>query len=73
MSDPAGGRVMSRIKNSPFLTVLLSVFFTLILGSYAYTHSESGKKMEKDTFNLFLTEYRTNTSRMFDMIKGLKE
>jgi len=64
---------MNRIKNSPFLITLLSVLFTLILGSYAYTYSESGKKIEKDTFSLFLAEYRNNTDRMFDLIKGLKK
>jgi len=65
--------MVHKIKNSPFLITLLSILFTLILGSYAYTYSESDKKMEKETFNLFLTEYRTNTKMMFDLIKSLRE
>jgi len=64
---------MGRFKNSPFLIPLLSALFILILGSYAYTYSESGKSVPKDTFNMFLVEYRSNTQMMFDLIKELKE
>jgi len=68
-----GEGIMDKIKSSPFLITLLSVFFTLILGSYAYTYSESGKSMQKDTFNMFLAEYRSNTSMLVELIKELKK
>jgi len=64
---------MNKIKHSPFLITLFSGLFILILGSYAYTYSESGKSLPKDSFNLFLAEYRSNTDRMFEMFKDLKK
>jgi len=60
---------MDRMKNSPIFLSLITILFTLILGSYGYTYSESGKAVPKDTFNMFLIEYRTNTERMFDLIE----
>ncbi len=69
MSDTSGGGVMGKIKNNPFLMALIGFLFTLTLGSYAYTYTESDKKIEKDTFNLFLTEYRNNTDRIFQLLK----
>ena len=73
MSNTAGGGVMDKMKNSPIFICLVTILFTLILGSYAYTYSESAKATPKDTFNMFLVEYRNNTTLMFDMIKALKE
>jgi len=64
---------MEKIKSSPFLVTLLSVFFTLIIGSYTYTYLESQTSLPKDTFNMFLAEYRANHNLMFDLIKDLKD
>ncbi len=65
--------MMEKLKNSPFLIMVLSILFTLILGSYAFTWSASSKSVAKDSFALFLTEYRSNTNMMFQLIKELKK
>jgi len=84
MSSAYGGGVMDKMKNSPFLITVLGGLFLLILGSFAFTdsatykntqliHSGLEKTMKKDTFDMFLTEYRADTDRMFKLFEGLKE
>ena len=65
--------IMEKLKNSPFFLLVLGALFTLIMGSYAFTYSESGKTVKKDMFNMFLIEYRADTDRMFKLFEGLKE
>jgi len=66
-------RIMEKLKNSPFFLLVLGALFTLIMGSYAFTYSESEKTVKKDMFNMFLTEYRADTDRMFKYLEGLKK
>jgi len=65
--------MMEKIKHSPFLAILLSVFFTLLLADFAYTYSVDQDSISKDMFNMFLTEYRADTDRMFKFLEGLKK
>jgi len=60
---------VEKMKNSPVFLFLIGLLFSLVFGSYAYTYNESGKALPKDTFNMFLKEYRSNTTLMFDLLK----
>ena len=84
MSSILEGGMMEKLKNSPIFILVLSGLFILILGSFAFTDSETDKNtqlihsglektMKKDTFDMFLTEYRADIDRIFKLFQGLKK